>query len=58
MTKLEKKFEEYYEAFGDSFPTAVFGNCEDDEIVDIIDDCIKHGKDVYDAGYADLNNIY
>ena len=54
---LDEKIKEYNERFG-GFPTIVFSSYEDSEVVKIIDDCLKRGKDVYDAGYLDINAIY
>lgn len=52
---FEEKIEEYDKKFG-GFPTMAFVSCEKEEIIKIIDDCLKKGKDVYDAGYLTLDD--
>jgi len=55
--KLQKALERYKKKFNDDFPTIPFDSREDDEIVDIIDECIEENKDVYDLGYLSLDDI-
>lgn len=48
---LEAKMEQYEKAFGESFPTyPLMLTRTDEEIIDIIDQCLKAGKDVYELG--------
>ncbi|MCI1654976.1 MAG: hypothetical protein LKI32_07250 [Lachnospiraceae bacterium] len=54
---LDEKIKEYDERF-DGFPTIAFSSYTDSEVIKIIDDCLKRGKDVYDAGYLDINAVY
>lgn len=55
--KLQKALEWYKEKFNDDFPTIPFESQEDEEIIDIIDECIEENKDVYDLGYLSLDDI-
>lgn len=55
--KLQKALEMYKEKFNDDFPTIPFESQEDEEIIDIIDECIEENKDVYDLGYLSLDDI-
>lgn len=55
--KLQKALEQYKKKFNDDFPTIPFYNKEDEEIIDIIDECIEANKDVYDLGYLFLDDI-
>lgn len=52
---LDEKIKEYDKRFG-GFPTMIFIGYEDDEIIKIIDDCLKQEKDVYEAGYLTLDD--
>ena len=50
---VEKKMQEYWERFGDSFPTIPLARGRsDEEVIEIIDECLKSGKDVYELGYV------
>lgn len=50
--KLQKALDEYKKKFNDDFPTIPFvGNRPDEEVIEIIDECIEANKDVYDLGY-------
>lgn len=55
--KLQKALERYKEKFNDDLPTIPFESQEDEEIIDIIDECIEENKDVYDLGYLSLDDI-
>lgn len=55
--KLQKALERYKKKFNDDFPTIPFESQEDEEIIDIIDECIEENKDVYDLGYLSLDDI-
>ena len=55
--ELQKALEAYKKAFNDDFPTIPFESQEDEEIIDIIDECIEENKDVYDLGYLSLDDI-
>ena len=55
--ELQKALETYKKAFNDSFPTIPFDSMEDEKIIEIIDDCVESGKDVYDLGYLELDDI-
>lgn len=54
--KLEEKMIAYVEAFGDSFPTIPLAwSRSDEELIDIIDECLEQSKDVYELGYVTLD---
>lgn len=55
--KLQKALERYKKKFNDDFPTIPFDSMKDEEIIDIIDECIEENKDVYDLGYLELDDI-
>lgn len=55
--KLQKALERYKKKFNDDFPTIPFDSREDEEVIDIIDECIEGNKDVYDLGYLSLDEI-
>ena len=51
---IDKLLDDYYMMFDDAFPTYQLGLDED-----IIKDCLKQGKDVYELGYLELDdNLY
>ena len=55
--KLQKAYDEYKKKFNDDFPTIPFDSVEDEKIIEIINDCVESGKDVYDIGYLSLDDI-
>lgn len=53
MNEVDKKMMAYAKKFGDSFPMMPLGwGRSDEEIITIIDRCLKTGKDVYELGYV------
>lgn len=49
---LDNKLDEYEKTFHDSFPTYPLAiSKSDEEIIEMIDKCIKEKKDVYEMGY-------
>ena len=57
---LDAKLKEYADKFEDGFPMIPLGRGRsDDEVIKIIDRCLKAGKDVYKMGYVtDDEDIY
>ena len=56
MAELNTKLQEYAIKFGDGFPMIPVGmGRSDEEIIEIVDRCLKENKDVYDLGYVDDN---
>lgn len=55
--ELQKALEEYKKAFNDDFPTIPFDSVEDGKVIEIVNDCVESGKDVYDLGYLELDDI-
>ena len=50
---MDEKLLEYAEKFGDGFPMIPLGwGRTDEEIIGIIDSCVKAGKDAYEMGYV------
>ena len=50
---IEEKMQEYTERFEDGFPMIPLGwGRSDDEIIAIIDECLRANKDVYQLGYV------
>ena len=54
--KLNKALEDYAEKFNDGFPMFQMSAESPNRIIEIIDDCIKNNKDVYDSGYLSLDD--
>ena len=51
---LQEKMKEYAEKFDDGFPMIHLGwGRTDAELIDIIDECLRKNKDVYDLGYVE-----
>ena len=51
--KLMEKLAEYKKAFKDGFPTIPLAwGRTDDEVIAIIDECLKKKRDVYRLGYV------
>lgn len=56
--KLLKAYETYKETFKSDFPTIPLAETmEDEEIMEMIDECVEAKKDVYELGYLELNDI-
>lgn len=55
MVELEDLMDEYFERFGDCFPTIplAWGRPKE-EVKSMIETCLKENKDVYDMGYLTL----
>ncbi len=50
---LMDKLREYAKRFGDGFPMYQLGRSRsDDEIIEIINECLEKGKDCYALGYV------
>lgn len=60
MTELDIALESYEKIFDDSFPMFPMMGKAENEVVEIINNCIEENKDVYDMGYLSLdgNVIY
>lgn len=52
MNGFVEKLQDYLELFGESFPTFNFTHISEKEMEEIIDSCLKTGKDVYELGYV------
>lgn len=58
---IDEKMMEYAKRFDDGFPMIPLGwGRTEQEVIEIIDECLKKGKDVYELGYVkdDLDVIY
>ena len=51
--ELQEKMKKYLETFYEGFPTypLAWGR-SDDEVIEIIDNCLRKKKDVYELGYV------
>lgn len=50
--ELETKMQEYVKKFNDGFPTIPLARGRSDqEVIEIIDECLAKNKDVYELGY-------
>lgn len=55
---LDEYLAKYIEAFDDGFPMYQLGRGRtDDEIVEIIKRCLKAGKDAYELGLVELDDV-
>lgn len=49
---IDEKLKQYAERFDDGFPMFQLGMSRSDaEVIEIIDQCLTAGKDVYELGY-------
>lgn len=57
--KLYKMLDKYEEMFGDGFPTIplMWGRTEN-EVIAVINECLTSGKDVYQLGYVNEDDVY
>lgn len=58
MKELDKFLKLYEYTFDDSFPMFAMQCTPQDKVIDIINECVKNDKDVYDMGYLDINDTY
>ncbi len=56
--KFDKAQELYEKKFDDMFPTFPFMGLDPEELLNMINECIKTGKDAYDMGYVSLDVVY
>ena len=49
---MDKLLKEYEEKFGDQFPLMLCRGCDDEEIIEIIKECLKENKP-YTVGEGD-----
>lgn len=56
--KLLQALDLYEKTFDDSFPTIPMSGRTEEEMIDIINECVSAKKDVYDMGYLNLDDIY
>lgn len=57
LTELDKWYGQYYEVFGDGFPSYQLARGRsDDEVIAIIKQCLEAKKDVYELGLATLDD--
>lgn len=54
--KLNKALKNYEKKFNDGFPTFQMSAESPERLIEIISDCIKNNKDVYDSGYLTLDD--
>lgn len=54
--KLNKALGDYERKFNDGFPMFQMSAESPGRIIEIIGDCIKNNKDVYDRGYLSLDD--
>lgn len=51
---MDDYLQKYIEMFGDGFPMIPLGMSRtEDEVVEIIKECLEKGKDVYELGYVE-----
>lgn len=56
---MEELLKRYIELFGEGFPMYQIGRSRtQEEICDIIDECLKKKQDAYELGYAKEEVIY
>ena len=55
---MDEWLKKYRDKFGDGFPTFQLLGYSDEEIIEIIKDCINKNKNAYELGYVtDENDI-
>lgn len=53
---LDEYLDKYYDKFGEALPMYQIARTRtDDEVIDVIKDCLKQGKDVYELDYCTLD---
>lgn len=58
MKEVYKAIELYDKTF-DSFPTIpLLRDYPDEEVIEMINECIKNNKDVYEMGFLDIDLLY
>ncbi len=57
MKAFDKALLLYEEKFNDIFPMFSMQCTPENEVIDIINKCIKNNKDVYDMGYLTLEDV-
>ena len=56
---LMKKLKEYAKTFGEGFPMIPLGwGRDDDEVIALIDRCLKEKKDAYELGLVNEADTY
>lgn len=58
---MDKKLQAYVDRFGEGFPMMPLAwGREYSEVIQIIDECLEKGKDVYELGYVtdDEDTLY
>lgn len=59
MCELQDLIDKYDDVFPDGFPTIPLARGRSkEEVAEIIDNCIKQGKDVYELGYLENDLEY
>lgn len=58
MDEFEKALDLYEKTFDDSFPTFQMMSRPPEEIIKIINECVKKKKDVYELKYLTLDEDY
>lgn len=54
--QLEKLMFDYLKRFGDGFPSfQIMASRTDEETIEIIEECLKKGKDAYQLGYCTID---
>ena len=56
--KLIQALELYENTFDDSFPTIPLSGRTEEEMIDMINECVSAKKDIYDMGYLDFKAVY
>lgn len=56
--ELLQALEQYEQVFDDFFPTVPMSGHTEEEMIDMIDQCISAKKDIYDMGYLDIDGVY
>ncbi len=51
---MDKYFDLYFDTFNDNVPTECLNGYTNEEIIEMIQECIKQNKDFYQMGYVKL----
>lgn len=55
---IEKWLEEYKNRFGEPLPLMCFMGSSNEELIQVIEDCLRSGLDVEQVGYIEPDTLY
>jgi len=55
---IEKWLDEYKNRFGEPLPLMCFMGSSNEELIQVIEDCLRRGLDVEQVGYIEPDTLY